>query len=304
MLEKMGWSKGKGLGAKEDGAQDHLRIKNRIGNEGLGWIERDNNPELSLNYEQALANLNKHHASTAASNGVTVKTENKSERTSNEPVKRMLKIRHRYGKVLRAKDTSSYSQEDMAKIFAVKVDDYLTSDATSRPDSSGHPHVLDPRDSHCQQVVANPVIPESRGGNQLVHVKVEAVDDCSQEQDVQSKSITRKDKKNKKRQRKDVDRVTDGFNQMSDCGNRHEVDRENRAKRQKKKKRKKDTTHRDERQSVDEEATITIKVEHEYDAVPETNDRKRKKKKRQQESQEQGQTSGSESGGRCEKASD
>lgn len=35
MLEKMGWSKGKGLGAKEDGITEHIRVSYKHDSKGL-----------------------------------------------------------------------------------------------------------------------------------------------------------------------------------------------------------------------------------------------------------------------------
>jgi len=34
LMEKMGWSKGKGLGAKEDGKREHIRVSMKNDNKG------------------------------------------------------------------------------------------------------------------------------------------------------------------------------------------------------------------------------------------------------------------------------
>lgn len=137
MLEKMGWSKGKGLGANEDGMTEPIRQSGRIAQEGLGWEEKNNNPELNANYEQALAHLQKHHASASQS---PVNSETETRESEPEPTaKREIRVRHRYGKILRAKDTSSYSKEDMAKIFAVRMDG---GSSTTGSDSCQAPHSL------------------------------------------------------------------------------------------------------------------------------------------------------------------
>lgn len=139
MLEKMGWSQGKGLGVKEDGVREHVSLGFRTALQGLGWQEKDNNPQLNADYEQALANLHKRHTS-ASQPAVTVKTE-ETAATCQPVVKRDIRIRHRYGKVLRAKDTSSYSRDDMAKIFAVSVREYDT-DTAPVPTTCDVPHSL------------------------------------------------------------------------------------------------------------------------------------------------------------------
>ena len=78
LLEKMGWSKGKGLGKREDGPTEHIRIAHKTDAEGkslrtigrslltikylgLGYKEKDNVQEFSAEYDQLLANLNSHH---------------------------------------------------------------------------------------------------------------------------------------------------------------------------------------------------------------------------------------------------
>ncbi|OWK01019.1 PINX1, partial [Cervus elaphus hippelaphus] len=47
MLEKMGWSKGKGLGAQEQGATDHIKVQ--VKNNHLGLGATINNEEMSVN---------------------------------------------------------------------------------------------------------------------------------------------------------------------------------------------------------------------------------------------------------------
>ncbi|KYB24768.1 PIN2/TERF1-interacting telomerase inhibitor 1-like Protein [Tribolium castaneum] len=39
MLEKMGWSKGKGLGAKENGIVEHVKIPYKNDSKGMGYKE-------------------------------------------------------------------------------------------------------------------------------------------------------------------------------------------------------------------------------------------------------------------------
>ena len=35
LLEKFGWSEGKGLGAKEDGISNHIKVDYKFGNKGM-----------------------------------------------------------------------------------------------------------------------------------------------------------------------------------------------------------------------------------------------------------------------------
>lgn len=123
MLEKMGWSKGKGLGVREDGTKQRINPVTQTGSEGFGWKERDNSEELNSNFEDILSNLNQEHVTDSGVKNslLDVKTEDKNVAGSG---KRVLKVRHRYRKMMQAKDASSYSQADLAKIFAVKPDKF------------------------------------------------------------------------------------------------------------------------------------------------------------------------------------
>ena len=125
MLEKMGWSKGKGLGAKEDGVTANIKLPQQLGQEGLGWTDKDNYVELATDYEKVLAQLNSKHRSNLNSEAESSPSQSSQEDKETKP--KVLKVRHRYSKVQRAKDVSRYSKEDMAKIFAVKVEDLTDS---------------------------------------------------------------------------------------------------------------------------------------------------------------------------------
>src|SRR3989344_2338296 len=61
MLEKMGWKEGKGLGANEDGTTEHIKVKKKIDNQGIGTETVTHNKnwlETSVAYESILASLN------------------------------------------------------------------------------------------------------------------------------------------------------------------------------------------------------------------------------------------------------
>lgn len=115
MLEKMGWSDGKGLGKNENGTTKHVSLSFKAGSEGLGYTEKDNTSELCDNYEQVLSKLN------AVSKQPPLPPPNKDDDVNDgEPSAK--KRRHRYGKLLRGKviDASSCSQKDLACIFSSK----------------------------------------------------------------------------------------------------------------------------------------------------------------------------------------
>ncbi|MED6271613.1 PIN2/TERF1-interacting telomerase inhibitor 1, partial [Characodon lateralis] len=63
MLERMGWSKGKGLGRSEQGSTDHIKVKVKNNNHGLGAnaIHEDNWIAHQDEFNELLAQLNDHH---------------------------------------------------------------------------------------------------------------------------------------------------------------------------------------------------------------------------------------------------
>jgi Pin2-interacting protein X1 len=74
-MEKYGWSKGKGLGAKEQGEVDHITVQHKDDNKGIGctghdstWIAHQDD------FASVLAALNQTHGS---SNGGTPAAESK-----------------------------------------------------------------------------------------------------------------------------------------------------------------------------------------------------------------------------------
>ncbi|XP_004682488.1 PREDICTED: transcription factor SOX-7 [Condylura cristata] len=68
MLEKMGWSKGKGLGAQEQGATEHIKVQVKNNHLGLGAAinNEDNWIAHQDDFNQLLAELNSCHGQEAA----------------------------------------------------------------------------------------------------------------------------------------------------------------------------------------------------------------------------------------------
>lgn len=120
----MGWAKGKGLGVREDGVSEAIRLPVKLNSEGIGYKETDNTHELADEYEKVLASLNQKYRSnnSSASSSVCQEDDQDSGHES-QSSQRSIRLRHRYTKIRTAKDVSSYSQEDLDIIFAVKKSD-------------------------------------------------------------------------------------------------------------------------------------------------------------------------------------
>jgi len=67
LMERMGWKKGKGLGANEDGNQHHISVSTRIDNRGVGCTKQHSDNWLSHqeDFASILASLNTTHVTTS-----------------------------------------------------------------------------------------------------------------------------------------------------------------------------------------------------------------------------------------------
>ncbi|XP_072355139.1 PIN2/TERF1-interacting telomerase inhibitor 1 isoform X2 [Scyliorhinus torazame] len=113
MLEKMGWSKGKGLGAREQGSTENIKVQAKNNTVGLGAAENyeDNWIAHQDEFNKLLSDLNDCHGQ----NGSPV-TEGKSTFSLEEKSKSSKKRVH-YQKFTKGKDLSSRSSTDLACIF-------------------------------------------------------------------------------------------------------------------------------------------------------------------------------------------
>ncbi|XP_047615899.1 PIN2/TERF1-interacting telomerase inhibitor 1 isoform X2 [Phacochoerus africanus] len=115
MLEKMGWSKGKGLGAQEQGATDHIKVQVKNNHLGLGATinNEDNWIAHQDDFNQLLAALNTCHGQETADS-----SDNKEKKSfSLEEKSKISKNRVHYMKFTKGKDLSSRSKTDLDCIF-------------------------------------------------------------------------------------------------------------------------------------------------------------------------------------------
>ncbi|XP_067880208.1 PIN2/TERF1-interacting telomerase inhibitor 1 [Heterodontus francisci] len=113
MLEKMGWSKGKGLGAREQGSTENIKIKMKNNTVGLGATKNheDNWIAHQDEFNQLLLKLNDCHGqngSPVAEDKTTFSLEEKSKSS---------KKRVHYQKFTKGKDLASRSATDLACVF-------------------------------------------------------------------------------------------------------------------------------------------------------------------------------------------
>ncbi|KAH8373779.1 hypothetical protein KR200_008151 [Drosophila serrata] len=146
MLEKMGWSKGNGLGARQDGEKDFVRIRFKNDAEGLGYEAKDDQwTTHEEGFNGLLKSLNggedDKEADGKASEseeetrpmGFGFKADDPEEPPSKKKLKENIsgmsleqrskqsKARVHYQKFTRGKDLSQYSEKDLANIFGKKA---------------------------------------------------------------------------------------------------------------------------------------------------------------------------------------
>ncbi|KAM9315353.1 LOW QUALITY PROTEIN: PIN2/TERF1-interacting telomerase inhibitor 1 [Gastrophryne carolinensis] len=115
MLEKMGWSKGKGLGAKEQGSTEHVKVQVKNNTLGLGAAinYEDNWLAHQDDFNQLLAELNNCHGAA----GSDTPADGGKKSFSLEEKSKSSKKRVHYMKFAKGKDLSCRSNTDLACIF-------------------------------------------------------------------------------------------------------------------------------------------------------------------------------------------
>ncbi|XP_041466918.1 PIN2/TERF1-interacting telomerase inhibitor 1-like isoform X2 [Lytechinus variegatus] len=121
-MEKMGWSKGKGLGVKEDGNVSHVKVSLKNNNLGIGCkaSQEDNWIAHQDDFNDLLSSLNEGHAPS---------TSNEREALSLEERSKKSRSRVHYKKFTRGKDMSRYGEDGMNSILGRR----LTSSAPVTP---------------------------------------------------------------------------------------------------------------------------------------------------------------------------
>lgn len=129
MLEKMGWSKGKGLGAQEQGATEHIKVQVKNNHLGLGASvnNEDNWIAHQDDFNQLLAELSSHHGQVIADS-----PDNKEKKSfSLEEKSKISKSRVHYMKFTKGKDLSSRSKTDLDCIFGKRQSKKISEDDSS-----------------------------------------------------------------------------------------------------------------------------------------------------------------------------
>ncbi|KAM9703137.1 PIN2/TERF1-interacting telomerase inhibitor 1 [Menidia menidia] len=121
MLERMGWSKGKGLGRSEQGSTDHIKVKVKNNHHGLGTnaSHEDNWIDHQDEFNDLLAQLNNHHGQNTNEKIEAPSDEQKG--FSLEEKSKTTKKRVHYMKFTKGKDLSNRSETDLNCIFGKRA---------------------------------------------------------------------------------------------------------------------------------------------------------------------------------------
>jgi len=150
LMEKMGWKKGKGLGAKEDGHQDHITVSTRMDNRGVGCTKQHSDNWLSHqeDFASILATLNSTHVTSTPSSKVSILTpdtddtqhqggvpagnvsgQHRDAVSSLEEKSKSSRRRVHYKKFTKGKDLSLCRNEDLDCILGRRATDKTTQPA-------------------------------------------------------------------------------------------------------------------------------------------------------------------------------
>ncbi|XP_050591695.1 putative histone-lysine N-methyltransferase 1 isoform X1 [Bombus affinis] len=120
MLEKMGWTSGKGLGANEQGITEHVRVSIKNDTTGIGYKQNALDEawtEHQDSFNDFLQKLQQNECHNAAQ---TEESKGVLSGKSLELKSKQSRARVHYQKFTRGKDVNKYSSKDLANIFGQK----------------------------------------------------------------------------------------------------------------------------------------------------------------------------------------
>ncbi|EFN69541.1 Pin2-interacting protein X1 [Camponotus floridanus] len=115
MLEKMGWTKGKGLGVNEQGITEYINVSHKNDTAGIGY---DKNVDIWVEHQEKFNNLLKQLHENGNQN-TTQKLETEDDR-SMELKSKQSHARVHYKKFTQSKDINKYKPKDLANILGQK----------------------------------------------------------------------------------------------------------------------------------------------------------------------------------------
>ncbi|KAM8825780.1 PIN2/TERF1-interacting telomerase inhibitor 1 [Synchiropus picturatus] len=273
MLERMGWSKGKGLGKSEQGCTDHLKVKLKNNNHGLGATAsyEDNWIAHQDDFNELLAQLNSCHGQNSSS------TEAQSEEQrsfSLEEKSKTSKKRVHYMKFTKGKDLSSRSETDLNCIFGKRAKSSRDSEQEGGSRDSPCEEETPADTESITKTVTSTLTMQEYFAQRMASLKKARAEGapCEASSPVQTSDPEPDEPKKKKKKKKKRTEAAEVEGTEDSCG---QVIAEDEQPSKKKKKRRKN-----EDDTATEISCATSGVEENCDEAPPS---KKKKKKKQNE---------------------
>jgi len=141
LMEKMGWEKGRGLGANQDGMVDHITLKHKDNTKGVGFQGHDDTWLAHQDdFQNVLAALNVEHGDAGKNMDEAEKKATLSE------ISKKSKRRVHYQKFVKGKDSSNYSADDLGCILGTKSDKLKSKSEPSSPQAESEDETAEEKD--------------------------------------------------------------------------------------------------------------------------------------------------------------
>jgi len=141
LMEKMGWEKGRGLGANQDGMVDHITLKHKDNTKGVGFQGHDDTWLAHQDdFQNLLAALNVEHGDAGKN-----MDEDEKKATLSE-ISKKSKRRVHYQKFVKGKDSSNYSADDLGCILGTKSDKLKSKSEPSSPQAESEEETVEEND--------------------------------------------------------------------------------------------------------------------------------------------------------------
>lgn len=316
MLEKMGWSKGKGLGANLDGEQNFIKVSHKADQKGIGFEDRDdqwtqhedqfnsllksldNSAAPSENEDNNDDDADELSAMTFRGFGfadVDEKPSKKKKKSitetlsgkSLEEMSKNSKTRVHYKKFTRGKDLSKYSEKDLANIFGKKVTDETSEREKLEEEAAKQKAKDEPLSNYgITTVETGTTISDYFQKKKLNLLKRNAVSDetsastssnSPSPNDEDSREPEKKKKKKKKDKSVELPESVDEISAASESPSQKEDEQQEPQKENKKKKKKDKDAELAE--SVDEKSASSKISSQEENEQQESQKKKKKKRK-------------------------
>lgn len=167
LMKQMGWSHGKGLGLKEDGKTEHIKVSLKNDNRGLGCNQNveDNWISHQDDFNDLLSNLHQEHSQETATKN------NPDSLSSIEEKSQKAKRRVHYKKFTRGKDLANRSVNDMNCILGRRSASGSNTPQSISAPSSDHENEEERTVSHGVKTIVNSVSMQEYFAQKMARMK-------------------------------------------------------------------------------------------------------------------------------------